>query len=453
MSIRNLISAVSAVVLAVTGTYAQKRDSIDENYRRSSLCVLLIDEADMPMRDTIKAAFLSSPIPDKYNDHNICERIMPLRDYKVTDEDRIAFEAASKAEPSASAVSVAAPKKKGAFGGMMKSMLGLPAITGSNSSMSKDDYAVAANMHIVGNNIAKQLVDNWFIEDDTLFSMKKVQERGLYAASALDVETAKSSARGMAMLEDAGEELIGNTFVVVSRYRYMSKDELVAEIDAIAQTAAQLAGGGYASLGASAATIAVKASLGAGYYVKATSYLFKLRWNPEIAATFYSELWDNREAYDSTELFSLQYIGSETAWANVKAGIFTTKPESELIRIATVNASDAAIAKLAKNNDVFKTKTPLIVDGDGIYARIGLKEGLEAGDRFEVLERRQDEETGKTVYVKRGEVKVSKGQIWDNRYMADEELKLAGKEQEFDMTRFDGSAKGLYSGMLLRQIK
>ena len=120
-----------------------------------------------------------------------------------------------------------------------------------------------------------------------------------------------------------------------------------------------------------------------------------------MASTFYSELWNNREAYDNSELFSLQYIGSESAWANVKAGIFTSKPESELIRIATVNASDAAIAKLAKNNDVFKTKTPLIIDGDGIYAKIGLKEGLEAGDRFEVLERIQDEKTGKTVYNKK----------------------------------------------------
>ncbi len=453
MLLKRFILTVSAMTLIASNANAQKRDSIDENYRRSSLCVLLIDEADMPMRDTIKAAFLSSPIPDKYNDHNICERIINIKDYKVTDSDRLAFEAAAKADPSATAVSVTAPKKKGAFGGMMKGMLGLPTITGSNSSMSKDDYAVAANMHIVDNGIAKQLVDNWFIDGDTIFSMKKVQERGLYAASALDVETAKNSARGMAMLEDAGEELIGNTFVVVSRYRYMSKDELVAEINAIAQTAANLAGGGYASLGASAATIAIKASLGAGYYVKTTSYLFKLRWNPEMASTFYSELWNNREAYDDSELFSLQYIGSESAWANVKAGIFTSKPESELIRIATVNASDAAIAKLAKNNDVFKTKTPLIIDGDGIYAKIGLKEGLEAGDRFEVLERIQDEKTGKTVYNKKGEVKVSKGHIWDNRYMADEELRLTGKEQDFDMTRFDGSVKGLYSGMLLRQIK
>ncbi len=450
---KRFIFILSATMLLAINAGAQKKDSIDENYRRSSLCVLLIDEANMPMRDTIKAAFLSSPIPDKYNDHNICQRIINIRDYRVTDADRAALQEASKADLSASAVSVAVPKKKGAFGGIMKSMIGLPTITGSNSSMDKDDYAVVANMHITGNDIAKQLVTGWFIEDDSLFSMKKVQERGLYAASALDIETARNSARGMAMLEDAGEELIGNTFVVVSRYRYMSKNELVAEIDAVARTAAQLAGGGYASLGATAATIAIKASLGAGYYVKTTSYLFKLRWNPELAATFYSELWDDREAYDSSKLFSLQYIGNESAWANVKAGIFTSKPESELIRIATVNASDAAIAKLARNNDVFKTKTPLIVDGDGIYAKIGLKEGLEAGDRFEVLERSEDEETGRTVYTKRGEVKVSKGQIWDNRYMADEELRLAGKEQGFDMTRFDGSVKGLYSGMLLRQIK
>ena len=454
LSGRALVFAVSAAVLFTASAYGQSRDSIDERYRRSSLCVLLMDETGMPMRDVIKQAFVLSPIPDKYNDHNIEERIIDLKSYRVTDRDRAAFEAASCDDPSAAVVSAGSPRNNGALGGVMKSMLGLPVITGgNNSTMNGDDYAVAANMHIVRNNVAKQLVDNWFIAEDSLFSMERVRERGLYAASALDIEMARSSVRGMAMLEDAGEELIGNTFVVVSRYRYLSKDELVAEIGAIARAAAQLSGNQYVQLGASAATLAIKASLGAGYYVRTTSYLFKLRWNRQVASEFYTRLWGDREAYDSTELFSLQYIGSESAWANVKESIFTTKPRSELVRIATVNASDAAIAKLAKNNDVFKTKTPLIVADGAIYARIGMKEGLEAGDRFEVLERIFDERTGRTSYRRRGVVKVSRNQIWDNRYMADEELRLSGREQGFDMTRFVGSTKGLYSGMLLRQIK
>ena len=437
---------------------AQKRDSLDENYRRSSLCVFLIEEAGMPMRDSIRMAFLTSPIPDKYNDHNVVgDRIIDREVYgELTDADRAAFLAAAKAEPVVGEDgTLEVPKKKGGgFGSFMKGMIGLPTLTGSASDLSKDDYGAVAYRYIRENAVAKRLADGWFLEGDSVFSMRRVQERGLYGASAFDIETARNSARGRAMLEDIGEDLIGNTFVLVSRYRYMSKDELAAEIDAIAQAAAELAGGGYASLAASAATLAVKASLGAGDYVKSTAYLFKLRWNPEVAGRLYGELWGDREAYDNSDLFSLRYIGSESAWANVKAGIFTDKSEAELIRIATINASDATIAKLAKKNDVFKTKTPLIVDEEGgIYARIGLKEGLEAGDRFEVLERVWDEKKGRTVYVKRGEVKVAKDQIWDNRYMADEELKLTGREQGFDRTRFVGSARGLYSGMLLRQIK
>ena len=176
--------AVSAAVLFTAAAYGQSRDSIDERYRRSSLCVLLMDETGMPMRDVIKQAFVLSPIPDKYNDHNIEERIIDLKSYRVTDRDRAAFEAASCDDPSAAVVSAGSPRNSGALGGVMKSMLGLPVITGgNNSTMNGDDYAVVANMHIVRNNVAKQLVDNWFIAEDSLFSMERVRERGLYAAS------------------------------------------------------------------------------------------------------------------------------------------------------------------------------------------------------------------------------------------------------------------------------
>lgn len=466
---KNLCAIIA--LLCCNIAFSQETDKKEMDYRRSSLCLIMIDEAKMPKRDTIREAFLTTPMPEKYNDHNVNARQFSTDTMKITPEDSKAFQQAVLAgilgEEMAKKINAgeasdgndAAPKKKGGFGKMMgglgKAMVS-DATGGLVDTTQKSNYAVLSYKFLQQQNIAKQLFTKWFRDQEGNFSMQMVQDRGMYDASALDIEKAKSSARGFGMLADAGEELIKNTFVVVTRYRYLSKDQMCAEIDAAAQAIAKQIGG-YAALGAKAGTTALKASLGAGYYVKTTSYLFQLNWNDSIANIFYSQLWDNPEAYDQSDIFNIKYIGEESAWANVKAGIFTKKTEPELIRIATINAMDAVLAKLEKKYEVFKTKTPLIVNDNGdnqvITAKIGMKEGIESGDKFEVLEKVLDPETQRTIYKKKGVVKVAKDQIWDNRFMADEEREASGKTQDFKETRFDGGKSKYYTGMLLRQLK
>jgi len=81
-------------------------------------------------------------------------------------------------------------------------------------------------------------------------------------------------------------------------------------------------------------------------------------------------------------------------------------------------------------------------------AKIGLKEGLEKGDKFEVLEQIMDK-NGRTRYKRKGVIKVDKKQIWDNRFMAAEEAE--NMQSLLDYTLFKGG-KGYYKGMLIRQI-
>ena len=141
----------------------------------------------------------------------------------------------------------------------------------------------------------------------------------------------------------------------------------------------------------------------------------------------------------------MEYIGTEAAWADLQSTVFTQKNDDELITIATKKASDAVIAKLQRSYEVFRTKTPLL-SGDPISAKIGLKEGLEKGDKFEVLEQIINDE-GKTEYKRLGVIKVENGLIWDNRYMADAE-----NTSELEYTTFKGSKNKYFSGMLIRQI-
>ena len=141
----------------------------------------------------------------------------------------------------------------------------------------------------------------------------------------------------------------------------------------------------------------------------------------------------------------LEYLGLANSTASVSMAFKKSIPEKELIKIAVVRSMDKAIARLQKKFDVFKTKTP-IVSVDPIAAKIGMKEGVKSGDKFEVLERKYDEKTGRDTFKKIAIIKAGK-EIWDNQYGAED------LESTDGMTIFEGKSKGLYPGLLIRQIK
>ena len=441
---RNLFLVVLCAGMAYSGL-AQKKDSINTNYQRSSLALFLMEDVGMPMKDTIRQSFNTAPFPDKFNNHNVAVRSFE-RCTTLTEEDQAAFDAAVNLATSQNAAE--APKKKGMFGKFLKAAAS-DASGGVVGATSKDEMAVSANKFLVDQKIAKQMFDKWFLDSAGNFSLALAQERGLYNATKSDVEQAASSVYGTASLADAGIDLVNNTFAVVCNYRYMPKDSLVALIGGVAVAAAEASGNSYAVMGAKAAMMALSASLGAGYYVVVNTYLFQLNWNDNVQNQL-SQVWDNREAYDAADFYGFKYIGNTTGWAQVKAGIFTNKDQAELIQIATVNATDAAIAKLEKKYDVFKTKSPLMVAEDGtLYAHIGMKEGIEPKDKYEVLERAIDPKTGRTIYKSKGTITVVKDHIWDNRYMADQE---PDHDSSINETYFEGKGD-YYNGLLIRQIK
>ena len=86
---------------------------------------------------------------------------------------------------------------------------------------------------------------------------------------------------------------------------------------------------------------------------------------------------------------------------------------------------DKNIVALAKQYEDFKVKTPVyqVLKSDkgkieGYAAKIGMKEGISDNSKFQVVQRLQDPETGKTQYKYVATVKPKKGCIWDNRYNA-----------------------------------
>lgn len=120
----------------------------------------------------------------------------------------------------------------------------------------------------------------------------------------------------------------------------------------------------------------------------------------------------------------------------------------DIVRRVTLRNVESCYAKLQKTYDVFKTKTPLL-SVNPASAQIGMKEALEGGERFEVLEVLEDPETGMQSLRRVGVIKVDKNKIWDNRFGADE---LLDSGANLGRTYFHGSGDFL-PGMLIQQIR
>jgi hypothetical protein len=397
------------IILTINPTIFAQTEATNPTtkYRRSSLYTLMIDDQTRPYANVIKASFEKGPIPEKFNDHNLGTRVIPSSGVK--DESR------------------------------------------------------NITTYIESNMIARDIVAKWFNRSAKGgFNMDLIKICGSYDAGALDIAKAKASERGLAILADAGEELIKNTFVLVNDYRYISKEEVAKKTNSFLSKLGTVAS--YAGVpGADKInTISTITSLGVGiagkgYVVKTTAYLYRLVWDEETASIFYNNYWvddktvtpEKIKAFNESKAFKLELIGSETSWADVQSSVFTKKTEEELIEKATIKAVDAVIVELQKNHDEFKTKTPLY-SGEPISAKIGLKEGLSYKSKFDVLEQRQDK-NGKTEYVIVGTLKVDKKYpIWDNRYGANEE----NTTSTIDKTFFEkSSGKDFYPGMLIVQKK
>ncbi len=403
---------------------AQVRPTNPESmqYKRSSLYSFLVAHPEAKYASQIDYVYLGLPTPDKYEDHNLNVRRVEALSFR--------------------------PVQAYEVGGFLKT-----------------------------NHVARRLVAKWFNRDSLgRFDVDLVAERGNYNATEMDVAQAKMSKRGLALLSDAGEQLIGNTFVTVHDIVYVDKEQQAQLASAILQAVAQVAMA--ATVAASvdedtdaetiSAAIASSAALGsiiadnlAGFKVKVTTHLFQLVWNDSIANIFYENYWVDgntpeserlarKRLFEHSDLFSLKYLGSYKVKSEktVMKGVHSNE---DIIRKVCARAMDRNIVGLQKKFEAFKVKTPVIaVENGRVMAKIGLKEGLKPSSKFEVLQAVQRED-GRTVYRRVGIVKPQKGLIWDNRYMAFEEL---AKGADLQMTTFRKISGGtFYPGMLIRQLK
>ena len=431
---------VAAFCLLSAALSAQTADNGELlKYKRSSLYSVLANHPGIPYADQIEAAFLNVPIPDKFNDHNL-----PLREL----------------ESSATKMRHHGKKKD------------------ETNKQDVDNF-------IQANKVANQMIAKWFNRNVTTggFDMSLVQERGYYDASKIDIALAEMSDKGLATLGDAGEGLIGNTFLLANDITYVDKGQVshgvATGISVLAGIAGAFLGSDVANAGNALATATNEID---GFTVNITSYLYRLVWDEQTMGTFYKEYWypsavenaERRAAFDTSSVFRLEYVGSSsTSAAIVESKHYSKISKAAQMLKACARAVDKSIVELQRAYEEFKVNVPIYAvspDKKTVEVKIGLKEGLTEKSEFEVLAPVEDQD-GKVRYNSVGRLKPVAGQIWDNRFGALEEAemieaaKAAGekvkagdislKAASLTSTTFKvlRGANQIYPGCLIREVK
>jgi hypothetical protein len=406
---KKLLFITLSTVFCSTMLHAQEnqKDMKETKYRRSSLHTILIESSNFPKKDQVINAYYGAEFPDKYDNHNIGAKSFNPAKYSTDTVDSKTPEVIDK--------------------------------------YFKDEQ------------IAKKLVAKWFNRQaDGSFDYELIGTRGAFNASFLDVKTAAASSDGKYLLQSAGFELINNTFVVVSTMKFVENEPIARGIRDAAIIAASNAPGLVRMGIEKAAEIAYNKGK-EGYSVWTTSYLYKLKWDDVTQGSFFQDMYGEKAdmtpakkaLFDkNTDLFQMEFVGSQKATTLVTFSLKEKRTEEQIINLSVARNIEKVYAKLQKNFDVFKPKVPLYT-GEPITAKIGLKEGLEGGDKFEVLEAVMDQKTGKIEYKSIGTIKVDGDKIWDNRQNLGDEVPVEGA---VDRTTFKGGKK-FYPGLLIRQLK
>ncbi len=405
------------------------------NYRRNALSTMLVYHPEDEFGINIYQAFDSLPMPDKYDDHTLA--------FRVIDNSLI--------------------------GGVQPRDSGLYKATYGHALTTTELNKNARYIENLLNEcqMGKYLVAKWFDyqEDEAgngTFDVNLVAERGQYNATDIDVAVALKTAKGLATLSDAGEELIGHTFILVNDITYITAEQEAQS----AKIAFAVIGGLFDAFAGGDSGAKMADAVGqiadsfTGFKVKTHSYLFRLVWNDSIANTFYKDYYTatpdsaKTAAFKAdTTLFRLRYVAHEYEF-DKKSTLKGQYERSELVKTICARSMDKNIVALGKQYEDFKVKTPVyeVLYSDkgkieGYAAKIGLKEGITESSKFQVLQRVLDEETGKTTYKYIATVKPQKGKIWDNRYNA---VREQGDGADLPYTTFKKVSGGeILPGMLL----
>ena len=236
-----ILSLVAAVIVCGVATAQEeelsKKEAKGQAYRRSSLTMILMEDPNMDpaIANAVRTSYESAEAPKKFNDHNIDGHRIFIPAEKASEEDLKLFE------------QVNPPKKESIGKALGKGLLSLATANEDGSGdvaayleeqkRITNELGALAYKYLIEQKIPYKVMEKWFQPTETELSLKLIQDRAITASSPANFAEMAQSADGLGLLTDAGYDLIGNTFIAVSRYRYMTysefSEEMAKEADAV----------------------------------------------------------------------------------------------------------------------------------------------------------------------------------------------------------------------------
>ncbi len=368
-----------------TGVMQKSDKSLPGRYNRNSLTVVLIDKSQ-DYRDDLVLAIDSVKVPDKFDDNMVKVRKINYNDVQT----------------------------------------------------------------LLSSKVTNQVVAKWFERaNDGSFDIGMLQKRGLYNATDDDVLKAQATKRGNAALEDAGEKLLNNSYIMVLEYNKV----MPYEVWKMSQQSATNLLGTQAGVDLGGGEIRKN-----GWMATLKASLYKIDWTDSVAAVFWQEMWTSRNDDAKTKnerkskfdnfTFPVKFIMATDALgdgsqynADVPLLAPPVQKTREQLFVQLIETSvDNALEMIEMKYEPFRVKVPVYSTGP-IKAKVGLKEGITCDKRFFVLEYELDGQ-GNKVANRKAVVRARK--TVDNRQLA------TGKTDLYT-SFYQSAGRKIEPGMLLQQ--
>lgn len=417
------------------------------DYRRSSLTMVLIENENLGKnKKLIAGSYYSNPFPDKYNNHEIDDKVFSTASMKLTTKDYL----------DAGFYKDTLKTMKEFLSALKQPLNPLRYVTPDSTKAVQEPsnqelLNIYIQKYIKEKDLAKKTVASWFDrKPDGTMSWDVIRKRGMYSASAEKLDGAKSMSDPVKFLEDF--ELIANTYTVFNKIEFFANEPVARAVRdaAVKETTAKLAGKPEALLtNAMKGIDAAYEKTKEGYTCICNTYLYQLDWNDTIAQKtkdyFFNDsvTYDKVKAWDTTNIFKMKFVGKTLSSSLVTFKIGEKRTEEQIIDLQVRRTIDNALLKLQKEFVQFRPIAP-ISSADPLQVRIGMKEGVEPGQKYEVL--KLNELNPLKPFLERVEV-VSvpkKIPIWDNRQGADQEPIMGEDNKPIvvpEFTTFDGGKK------------
>lgn len=416
---KKILTVFAAVAMMAMPIYAQRKAT--KAYQRPSLHTVLMTSAESASEGTVQ---ITDPEILGYAADSWTNYTKPA----LYNDFRIPFESVEVGTVKGSIMDVlAAFNSPQAFNGM-----GIVQLKSIVESLQGKKYREDLKKEVdkVTDQVAHQLVAKWWgIQPDGSWSDTLLMNLACYSATQNQAANAAETTMGAAnqLYNELATITMATTFVTFTKLDFYESEPVAAFVRNIMKLVASQT----PSPGDLAVTIAAEATYAAmkdGYTSFTNALLYQLEWNDSIANEFYT-LWTPENKIDMEKFnamkFNLKFVGATKASQTclLKKGD-KGKGAQPLVQRTIFKTLDKQFADLQMKYEDFRPMVPIlgIDEKGGIIADMGTKEGVEVGDKFNVLEPVTNEK-GITKYVLKGTVKVVKWKgeepvfekgIWNN---------------------------------------